>query len=124
MTNSTSPPAARHLDRPRRRDEGISALEAVAGIAIVAAIVALATWASFQFAGQSTHRACGADARMLATATAVYFARTGGTTLPATGHDHDRYERTLVEAELLGDTSVRFDLQADGGLVPSGDDCA
>ncbi|MEM9039306.1 MAG: hypothetical protein AAGD33_05360 [Actinomycetota bacterium] len=121
---TTSPDA--HLARsngPRRSDPGITALEAVAGITVIATIVALAVWASFQFAGQGTGRACGADARMLATATDVYFARTGSTVLPATGDDHDRYERTLVEAELLGDTSVRFDLQPDGGLVPSGDDC-
>ena len=121
MATSAPPPCA---PRRRRRDTGITALEAVAGIAVISTIVGLAVWASIQFAGQSTQQSCGADARMLSTAADVYFARNGVDVLPSTGDDADRYERTLVEAELLGDTSVRFDLRADGGLVPSGDDCA
>lgn len=60
---------------------------------------------------------CAQDARTLATSVEAYFAQEGNTTLPPTGSGPDRYERTLVEAELSREMSEYWDVAAEGYLV-------
>lgn len=59
---------------------------------------------------------CNQDARIMATAVEAYFAQESISTIPATGTDGQRYERTLVNARLLRDFSTYWDVAAEGYL--------
>ena len=54
---------------------------------------------------------------------AYYLAQNQVSVIPATGTGTDRFEQTLVDAELLSTTSTYFDLAADGTATPAGDPC-
>jgi hypothetical protein len=64
---------------------------------------------------------CVRDAHALDSAAEIYFGERHTLLIAATGDDHDRYERTLVEAGLLPSASRFHDLDADGAVKPEGE---
>ena len=62
---------------------------------------------------------CEGDLRTLSTAAESYFAQVGGTVIPATGADADRYERTLMNQGLVREPSELYDINSDGQIVIS-----
>ncbi|MDJ0768625.1 MAG: hypothetical protein QNJ12_07510 [Ilumatobacter sp.] len=60
---------------------------------------------------------CEGDAKTLSVAAESYFAQAGGSSIPATGVDDDRFERTLMNQGLLREPSGLYDMNADGEVV-------
>ena len=80
----------------------------------LAAVVLAASGISTEAAGTG----CQADQRMLDVAVGAFHAQTGQDVVPASGTDHDRFERALVEGEFLRDVSSMHDLDANGVVTP------
>lgn len=112
----------RHRSPTGDHDSGTDAGYTLIELIIVTLILGvLVTVVVFAVGGTTTDAAgtgCDADRRQLHVATEAYFAEHGGATLPATGSDHERYERTLVDTGMLRSTSEYFDLGADGTVAP------
>ena len=66
---------------------------------------------------------CRADRYQLHVSAEAFFAQTGRDQIPATGSDHDRYERTLVADGFLTRISTYHDLTADGALTQEHPSC-
>ena len=66
---------------------------------------------------------CRADRYQLHVSAEAFFAQTGHDHIPATGSDHDRYERTLVDDGFLTRISAYHDLTADGALTQEHPSC-
>lgn len=91
---------------------------------VVGILGVLASAAWLAVGGMSTEAAdtgCTTDERMLTAAVHLYLAEHDE--IAPTGTDHDRYERTLVAAELIRGASGLHDVTADGTIVPEGSSC-
>jgi prepilin-type N-terminal cleavage/methylation domain-containing protein len=102
-------------DRDRRGD-GFTLIEVLIVIVVLGILTTLVVFSvrGIKDRGQST--ACNQDARILATAVEAYFSQEGGGTIVATGADDQRFERTLVSAQLVRDLSEYWDVAAEGYL--------
>lgn len=93
---------------------------------VVAILGVLTTVVGLAVTGMTTEAAdtgCAADRYQLHLAAEAFVAQTGNRSIPATGADHDRHERTLVHAGFLRTTSSYHDLTADGELTPEHQSC-
>ena len=60
---------------------------------------------------------CEDEVRVLSVAAESYFAQAGGSVIPATGVDADRYERTLMLQGLVREPSDLYDMNGDGAVI-------
>jgi general secretion pathway protein G len=107
----------------RGSDSGFTLVEILIVIVLVGVLSAAVVFAVRGVRDRGEVAACGADARVIATAAEVYLAEEAATTIPPTGTGGDRFEQTLVDAELLKEVSVSHDLAANGTVTASGVPC-
>lgn len=98
-------------------DEGFSLIELLIVIVILGILSTVVVFSVRGVTDRGQDAACAQDARALATAVESYFARHAGSAIPATGSGPERFERTLVEAELVRDTTKYWDVAAEGYLL-------
>lgn len=104
--------------RHHKGDEGFSLIELLIVIVILGVLATVVVFSVRGITDNGQESACEQDARIMATAVEAYFAQeaTGGA-IPATGAGSDRYEQTLVTAELMREPSEYWDVAAEGYLV-------
>lgn len=100
-----------------QRDRGATLTELLVVIVILGLLIAALSIAVTGMKSQAAEVGCAADRRHLHTAIESYFAQRETRTIPATGLDHDRYERTLVDAGVLRQASEFYDLGATGVMT-------
>jgi prepilin-type N-terminal cleavage/methylation domain-containing protein len=100
-----------------RRDEGFTVMELIVSVAIVGLLSGILLMLAGGITGAADSASCAADRRALESASEAYFAQQSTDTIPASG-DAESYELTLVANGFLQRTSVHFDLDAHGRLVP------
>ncbi len=98
-------------------DEGFSLIELLIVIVILGILSTVVVFSVQGVTNRGQDAACAQDARALATAVESYFAKFPGSEIPATGVGAERYERTLVDAELVRDTTQYWDVAAEGYLL-------
>lgn len=99
-------------------------VELLVVVAMLGILSALTVFAVRGTSESGEERACVADEQTVARAADYYLAQNQVTLIPATGTGPDRFERTMVAAQLLKSTSVYFDLNADGTVTTTGAPCA
>lgn len=112
-TTATSP------DRPA--DLGFSLLEVLLICMIAGILASIVVFSVSGMTASASLSTCAVERRIVVTATEAYRHQLETATIPATGTDDDRYERTLVDGGFLRSTSDLFDLDTDGNLTPEGD---
>lgn len=100
-----------------RRDAGHTGVEMVVVLCLVGLLASMTAVLITGMRTQAVATACTTNAAALSDAAVRYFVVTGDDTIPATGVDSDRYERTLVEERILRTTSAEFDLDATGTVI-------
>ena len=103
-----------------QRDMGWTPIEIVFVVLIIGILATGAVFAVGGLSADAADSSCGVEERSLAIAAGSYLAQTNRSSIPATGTDHDRYERTLVEGGFLRDVSTHHDLDAPGAATPEG----
>ncbi len=123
----TNVPDTEHRDGPRRtagpttpRDAGFSFLEMLVIITLLGILATIVAVAASGINTQAAETGCRADERIVYTAVNSYLVAERVRTIPATGTDHDRYERTLVDAGHLRSVSAFYDVSTDGTMTLEG----
>lgn len=101
-------------------DAGWTLIEIILVVLIVGILATAAVFAVGGLSAEAADSGCSVDDRSLAIAAGAYFAQTGRSSIPPTGTDHDRHERTLVDGGFLRDVSTYHDLDATGAATPEG----
>jgi len=106
------------------RDGGFSLVEMLIVIVVLGVLATGTVFAVRGVVDRGEESACGADARVLRSAAAVYMVERSVDAVPATAPlDGDEFERTLVDAELINSVSALYDLSSDGSVSSSGEPC-
>lgn len=114
-----------NIDRERvehrrdRTDAGYTLIEMILVVLILGIMASVVVIAVGGMRTDAAETACSTDRRQLAVAVEAYLAEHGAP-IAATGVGPDRFERTLVDAELLRSPSDLHDLAADGTINPEG----
>ena len=115
-TINTSNGSTRGL--PDRRvtavDRGFTLIEMLVVIVILGIMASVTALSVSGLSTEAADTSCHADRQQLGISAEAYFAQTGAGQISETGTDHDRFERTLVEAGFLHSVSSNHDLDADG----------
>jgi prepilin-type N-terminal cleavage/methylation domain-containing protein len=98
-------------------DHGYTIIELLLVIVVLGILTTIVVLSVGGVTTEAQETGCAADRRMLETAGEAYFAQRRTSTIPDAGGGPDGYEQTLVDEELLRQTSEYFDLDADGALV-------
>lgn len=106
-----------------QRDGGYTLVELLLVVAILGVLGSVAWLGVTGMTSEAADTGCLADSRQLHVAAEAYFAQTRADTIPATGTDGDRFERTLVEQGFLTRTSTYHDLAADGAITREDPSC-
>ncbi len=101
-------------------DQGFSFVELLVTITLIGIFAAIVAIGVGGFRAEAAESVCASDQRHLWTAAEAYFQQNETTTIPATGADNDRYERTLADDGFLRMVSDRHDLEASGATTPQG----
>lgn len=107
----------------RPYDRGFSLIELLVVVAMLGILAAITVFTVRGTTESGEQRACAADGQTVEKAADYYLAQNQTSVIPATGSGPDRFEQTLVDAELLKTTSTYFDLDADGTVTTTGDPC-
>lgn len=105
------------------RDRGFTLIEIITVVVILGILSVVVAFSVRGVTDQAEASACGADARTLSQVAESYLADEGVDTLPAMGTTPNRYELALIDAGLLAQVSIRYDLQADGTVTTNGQSC-
>ena len=98
------------------RDAGFTRIEMMVVLMVLGILVSVVLIGVGGMRTAAADTACQTDRNELDFATEVYFAQLGGHTLPQTGQDNDRYERTLVHGGFLRAPSTYHNLDAAGAV--------
>ncbi|HUS42135.1 MAG TPA: type II secretion system protein [Ilumatobacteraceae bacterium] len=109
--------------RTERADRGFSLVELLVVVAMLGVLAAITVFTVRGTSASGEERACAADQQTVEKAADYYLAQNQVALIPATGVGPDRFEQTLVDAQLLKTTSTYFDLADDGTVTPTGDPC-
>jgi len=105
-------------------DQGYTLIEMLMVVVILGVLGSVVALSLHGVTTQAAETGCQADRHQLFVATEAYFAQTGARQIPATGVDHDRFERTLVDGGFLRAPSDFHDLDADGAVIfPENSSC-
>ena len=107
----------------RSASRGFSLVELLVVVAMLGILAAITVFTVRGTSASGEERACAADEQTVEKAADYYLAQNQVVVIPATGVGADRFEQTLVDAQLLESTSTYFDLAADGTVTPTGDPC-
>ncbi len=107
-------------DSPGR---GFSLVELLVVVAMLGILAAITVFTVRGTSASGEERACAADEQTVEKAADYYLAQNQLNVIPASGAGPDRFEQTLVDAQLLRSTSTYFDLAEDGTVTPTGDPC-
>lgn len=99
------------------RSDGFTLIELLIVIVVLGILATVVVASVSGIVDRGEEATCEDDLRTLATAAESYFAQVGGTVIPATGVDADRYERTLMNQGLVREPSELYDLDDDGQVV-------
>ena len=105
-----------HTDR---HDGGFTLIELLIVIVVLGVLATVVVSSVSGIVDRGEEATCEGDLRTLSTAAESYFAQAGGTVIPATGVDADRYERTLMNQGLVREPSELYDMDGDGQIVVS-----
>lgn len=104
----------------QRSDSGFSLIELLLVIVILGILSTVVVLSISGITGEAEESACEADKKTLEKSAEAYFAQRKTDTIPDAGGD-EGVEQTLVDAELLRQTSEYYDVQTDGQLVSDTD---
>lgn len=104
------------------RDNGFSLIELLIVIVILGLLSVVVVLAVGNTTSNAEDSACTADKHVLITATEAFFAQRAVEVIPDAGGD-EGYEQTLVDEQFMRQTSVYYDLEADGSLLAVGGTC-
>ena len=113
---------SQHQSR-RTRSNGFSLVELLIVVAMLGILAAITVFTVRGTSASGEERACAADEQTIEKAADYYLAQNQVVEIPAAGVGADRFEQTLVDAQLLKSTSVYFDLAEDGTVTTTGDPC-
>ena len=102
----------------RQRDGGFTLIEMILVVVILGVMGSVTVMSVGGLSTEAADTGCLADRHQLGVSAEAYFAQTGVDQIPETGTDHDRFERTLVDAEFMRSVSTMHDLDADGRVTP------
>ena len=105
----------RETDRP----DGFTLVELLIVIVVLGVLATVVVASVSGVVDRGEQATCEDDLRVLSVAAESYFAQVGGTTIPATGVDSDRYERTLMLQGLVREPSELYDVDSTGAIVVS-----
>lgn len=97
-------------------DAGFSLVELLLVLVILGILATVVVFAVSAIVDDGEMTACESEQQIVGRAVESWFAKNPGNTVPATGVGPDRYEQTLVEANLIRSPSKFLDLSDDGSL--------
>lgn len=112
--------------RPERGgpDRGFTLIELLIVIVVLGTLSTVVIASVSGIVDRGEEASCEGEVRTLKVAAESYFAQRGGNSIPATGVDADRFERTLMNEGLLHEPSALYDMDGDGEvLVSAGSRC-
>jgi prepilin-type N-terminal cleavage/methylation domain-containing protein len=109
-----------HDNRAARAPEaGFSLVELLVVIMILGILATVVVFAVRAIVDDGETSACDSEHQVVGRAVEAWFASHPGDAVPATGLGPDRYEQTLVEANLIRSPSTFLNLADDGSLSPA-----
>ena len=98
-------------------DNGFTLIEMIFVVVVLGIIAGTATFAVTGMTAQAADSGCQADRHQLHVSAESFFAQRRTDLIPATGTDHDRFERTLVDGGFMRARSTFHDLDATGAIT-------
>ncbi len=117
----TTIPDTDRTNRPANR--GFTLVEILVVVVILGVLAVVVAFSVRGTTDGGEPSACGADMGTLTQAAEVYMTRNQVDVLPAMGTSANRYELLLIDAGLLKQVSVEFDLNEDGTVTTTGSSC-
>ena len=109
-----------HHDRRHRSDPGFTLVEILIVIVIIGVLATVTVLAIRGTTSKAESNACDNEHRSMVTAVESYFVKESTDVIAATGTGTDRFERTMVTAEILRVPSSNWEVAADGQLTAQG----
>lgn len=97
-------------------DRGFTLVEILIVIVILGVLATVTVLAVRSTTSSARTNACENEHKSLVTAVEAYFVKEGAPPIAPTGTGDDRFEITMVNAEILRAISSNFDIAADGTL--------
>ncbi len=107
----------RHAEGPIDRRDGYTLIERVLVVVILGILTAAAVFAVTGLSAAAAETGCLTDRRQLLVSAESNFAQRHTDLILATGADHDRFERTLVDEGFMRAPSTFHDLDATGAVI-------
>lgn len=100
-------------------DRGFSLVEMLIVIVVLGILATVTVLAVRGTSDNAENQACQAELKNLNTMVEAHFVRTGERTIAPTGATDDRFEITLVDAQIMRSVSENYDIDADGTITPA-----
>ena len=107
----------------RPPQHGFTLVEILVVIVILGILATVTVFAVSGIRDKGETASCRSDRATIVKAADYYLGQHNLAEIPASGADDDRFERTLIDEQLLRDVSIYHDLQADGTVVSTGQPC-
>lgn len=105
--------------KPASFDRGFSLVEMLIVIVVLGILATVTVLAVRGTTDNAESQACQAELKNLNTMVEAHFVRTGERTIAPTGATDDRFEITLVDAQIMRSVSENYDIDADGTITPA-----
>ncbi|BAN00509.1 hypothetical protein YM304_01950 [Ilumatobacter coccineus YM16-304] len=99
-------------------DRGFSLVEMLIVIVVLGILATVAVFAVRGTTSNAESQACQSELKSLNTMVEAHFVRTGERTIAPTGVTDDRFEITLVDAQIMRSVSANYHIDADGEVTP------